>query len=95
LAFLAIACGEYLAILLPLFSGRESGVGIVMLMLFALVNVLGLKADSGTQQLSSALKALALLVFVGVCCAAPSNVSAASAAHGVVSISRLQLPCSS
>jgi APA family basic amino acid/polyamine antiporter len=67
LAFLAVACGEYLAILIPSLAHYTAATALVVLLLFALVNAYGLRAGSGTQKLTSAAKAISLLLFVLAC----------------------------
>jgi basic amino acid/polyamine antiporter, APA family len=67
LAFLAVACAEYLAILIPQPSPHTALTAIAILLLFALINAYSLRAGSGTQKLTSALKTLALLLFVLAC----------------------------
>jgi APA family basic amino acid/polyamine antiporter len=67
LAFLAVACAEYLAILVPRPMLHTAVTAIAILLLFALVNSYSLRAGSDTQKLTSALKTLALLLFVLAC----------------------------
>jgi APA family basic amino acid/polyamine antiporter len=67
LAFLGIASAEYLVRLVPALGGAEKPVAMATLAGFAALNWVGLRAGSRVQQLTSALKALALLLFVAVC----------------------------
>lgn len=66
-AFLPIAFAEYaIALFAPSFSGVTT-VALAFLLLLAFLNWVGLRAGSGTQKLTSFLKAVALLVFVVAC----------------------------
>src|SRR5207244_12365941 len=66
-AFLPIAFAEYaIALFAPSFAGVSS-VALAFLLLLAFLNWLGLRAGSGTQKLTSFLKAIALLSCVVVC----------------------------
>src|SRR5204863_1227363 len=66
-AFLPIAFAEYaIALFAPSFSGVTT-VALALLLLLAFLNWIGLRAGSGTQKLTSFLKAIALLAFVVVC----------------------------
>jgi APA family basic amino acid/polyamine antiporter len=66
-AFLPIAFAEYaIALFAPSFAGVTT-VALAFLLLLALLNWIGLRAGSGTQKLTSFLKAIALLAFVVVC----------------------------
>jgi len=66
-AFLPIAFAEYaIALFAPSFSGVTT-VALAFLLLLAFLNWIGLRAGSGTQKLTSFLKAIALLAFVVVC----------------------------
>ena len=66
-AFLPIAFAEYaIALFAPSFAGVTT-VALAFLLLLAFLNWIGLRAGSGTQKLTSFLKAIALLAFVVVC----------------------------
>src|SRR5438477_170531 len=66
-AFLPIAFAEYtIALLAPSFAGVTT-VALTFLLLLAFLNWVGLRAGSGTQKLTSFLKAIALLAFVVAC----------------------------
>lgn len=67
LAFIAIAFAEYAGRLIPALGSAVKVVALGTLAAFAIVNAVGLRAGSDTQKLTSALKAVALLVFVAVC----------------------------
>jgi APA family basic amino acid/polyamine antiporter len=80
LAFLSIAFGEFAtALFAPNFSGSETIFGISILLVLTVLNWLGVRAGSGTQKLTSFLKAVALLGFVCVCFALGGRGSAANA----------------
>jgi len=81
LAFLAIAFGEFVAELQPALRGNVKLIAIAGLTLLTLLNWLGLRAGSRTQELTSLVKVLALAVFVIACFAiSPSAADAAAAA---------------
>ena len=66
-AFLPIAFAEYaIALFAPSFAGVTT-VAIAFLLLLTFLNWIGVRAGSGTQKLTSFLKAIALLVFVIAC----------------------------
>jgi basic amino acid/polyamine antiporter, APA family len=91
LAFLAVAFGEYVAILFPSFLGRESAVAALILLLIALVNALGLRAGDATQRAASGITALALLLFVAACLGAPDSTFEPRAAPAGLSLSSAAL----
>lgn len=66
-AFLPIAFAEYaIALFAPSFAGVTT-VAVGFLILLTVLNWIGLRAGSGTQKLTSFLKAIALLLFVIAC----------------------------
>jgi APA family basic amino acid/polyamine antiporter len=66
-AFLPIAFAEYaIGLFAPSFAGVTT-VALAFLLLLTFLNWIGLRAGSGTQKLTSFLKAIALLAFVVVC----------------------------
>jgi len=66
-AFLPIAFAEYaIALLAPSFAGVTS-IAVGFLLLLAFLNWIGLRTGSGTQKLTSFVKAIALLSFVVAC----------------------------
>ena len=66
-AFLPIAFAEYaIALFAPSFAG-VTAVALGFLLLLTLLNWVGLRAGSGTQKLTSLVKAIALLSFVVAC----------------------------
>ena len=64
MAFMGIACSEFLAQLLPGLAGHESLVAPALIVTLAAVNSLGLKTGSALQQLLTLLKVLLLLALV-------------------------------
>jgi APA family basic amino acid/polyamine antiporter len=63
-AFMGVACSEFLAPLLPGVAGHESLVATALIVTLAAVNSFGLKTGSTLQQLLALLKVLLLLVLV-------------------------------
>jgi basic amino acid/polyamine antiporter, APA family len=66
-AFLAVAFGEFAAELQPALQGHVKVVGIAILGCLTLVNWVGLRTGSRTQELTSLAKACALIGFVVAC----------------------------
>jgi len=64
MAFMGVACSEFLAPLVPGVAGHESLVAPTLIVTLAAVNSLGLKTGSALQQLLTLLKVLLLLVLV-------------------------------
>lgn len=67
LAYLAITFGEYFGTIVPSAAPHSNAVGMGVLLALAFLNWLGLRVGKFTQELSSLLKVLALLVFVAAC----------------------------
>jgi APA family basic amino acid/polyamine antiporter len=67
IAVLAIATGEFMAALLPRRPGLDRWVAVATVLAFAVLQWIGLRSSSRTQEITSALKALGLLVFVAAC----------------------------
>lgn len=67
LAYVPLVFGEYSAALAPGLRGYEKAVAIAVILVFTILNWTGLRAGSGTQQLTSLLKTIALLLFVAAC----------------------------
>jgi APA family basic amino acid/polyamine antiporter len=68
IAYISIVFGEYAAALFaPNFSGGVVVSSVTIVILLAILNWIGLRAGSGTQKLTSLLKAVALLGFVVAC----------------------------
>lgn len=68
IAYISIVFGEYAAALFaPSFSGGVVVFSVTIVILLTVLNWIGLRAGSGTQKLTSLLKAIALLGFVAAC----------------------------
>jgi len=68
LAYISIVFGEYAAALFaPGLSGAKVIFSVSILVVIAVLNMLGLRAGSDTQKVTSFLKALALFGFVAAC----------------------------
>ena len=63
-AFMGVACSEFLAPLVPPIAGHDSLVAPILILGLAALNSLGLKTASGLQQLITLLKILLLLALV-------------------------------
>jgi basic amino acid/polyamine antiporter, APA family len=79
LAFISIALAEYVGRLVPALAGAVKPVAAGALLGVAALNAAGVRAGSGTQQVTSALKALALLAFVAACLLAGAPAAAGPA----------------
>jgi APA family basic amino acid/polyamine antiporter len=67
MAYLAVAFGEFSAEFYPPLHGRVQPVAIGALVTLALLNWLGLRAGARAQEVTSLIKALALVAFVAAC----------------------------
>ncbi|MEP6788687.1 MAG: APC family permease [Acidobacteriota bacterium] len=68
LAYISIVFGEYAVNLFaPNLAGGKIIFGVSVLVVITIVNLLGLRAGNETQKITSFLKALALIAFVGAC----------------------------
>ena len=67
IAWVAVTIGEYAAFLLPGLEPHGKLVGLAVLLLFTLIQLLGVEAGSGSQKLLSLAKALAFLAVVAAC----------------------------
>jgi len=68
LAYISIVFGEYAASLFtPNLAGGKAIFGVSVLVAITIVNVIGVRAGSETQKITSFLKALALFGFVAAC----------------------------
>lgn len=66
-AWVAITVGEYAVALLPDLPLNAAAVSLLAIALFTAIQLLGVRAGSGSQQLLSLAKALAFLALVGAC----------------------------
>jgi basic amino acid/polyamine antiporter, APA family len=67
MAYLPIAFAEFLSSLVPAFTGYVKVIAISILLLFGILNWIGLRMGSGIQKLMSFLKAIGLVAFVITC----------------------------
>jgi basic amino acid/polyamine antiporter, APA family len=67
MAYLAVALGEFTAELFPSLAGHVQLVGVTSLILLTLLNWIGLRPGSRTQELTSLAKALGLIALVIGC----------------------------
>lgn len=75
MAYLAVAFGEFAVELQPAFREHVKLIAVAALVLLAVLNWLGLRSGSRTQELTSLLKVLALLGFVAACFAISPSAS--------------------
>jgi basic amino acid/polyamine antiporter, APA family len=80
MAYLAVAFGEFTVELQPAFRGNVKLIAVSALVILTLLNWLGLRSGSRTQELTSLVKVLALLGFVAACFTLSPN-SASSAPY--------------
>jgi APA family basic amino acid/polyamine antiporter len=66
-AYVSITFGEYLIKLVPGFTGHVNALAILMLLGFAVLQWMGIRLSSRTQELTSLIKALSFLVLVIAC----------------------------
>ena len=66
-SYLAVAFGEFATQLLPQLAGHVKLIGLALLAVLMLLNWIGLRSGSRTQEISSFLKALALVIFIAAC----------------------------
>ncbi len=82
LAFIAVVFGEYAAALFaPDVSGGRVFFSVGILVSLTVLNWVGLRAGSATQKLTSFLKTVALIAFVGACFAFGGQTGTANAAQ--------------
>ncbi|MGA7381042.1 MAG: APC family permease [Terriglobales bacterium] len=72
-AYLAVAFGEFVIEFHPAFRGNVKVIAVAALAVLTLLNWLGLRSGSRTQELTSLVKVLALLGFVVACFAISPN----------------------
>ena len=77
-AYLAVAFAEFSGELLPQLAQHQKIVGIGILLVLMLLNWIGLRSGSRTQEITSFIKAFALVVFVVGCFALAPAASPAS-----------------
>ncbi len=67
LASIAIAIGEFISVLFPELSYDIKTIAIIIVLIFAFIQWIGLKSGSKTQELTSLLKAIGFIVLVIAC----------------------------
>lgn len=70
-AALAIAAGEFSGLVLPVLHGRETLVGVVVTILFFIVNWIGVREGSAAQIIGSAAKGIFLLGLLAIILVSP------------------------
>ncbi|MBD1392597.1 APC family permease [Mucilaginibacter glaciei] len=66
-AFFCVVLGEYTLLLFPQLAGHGTAVALSFLTIFTLINLPGVKGGSATQQVTSLLKVVLLLVLITAC----------------------------
>ncbi len=72
-AFFSIVIGEYLVMLLPALVPYQTAISMLVLVLFTLFHLTGVRNGSLAQQITSFLKVLALLILIVFCFAHPAT----------------------
>ncbi len=67
IAYASIAFGEFFGALVPPLAGRETWIGLAIILVFGALQWSGLRSSSRVQQAASLIKALAFLTLVGAC----------------------------
>jgi APA family basic amino acid/polyamine antiporter len=67
IAYASIAFGEFLAPLVPALAGRETMIGVTVILAFGLLQWSGIRSSSRVQQATSLIKAVAFLSLVAAC----------------------------
>lgn len=67
LAWVLVTIGAYTTALIPSIPLQGSGIALLVLLLFALIQLIGLEAGRFSQELLSLVKALAFLALIGAC----------------------------
>ena len=67
LAWVAITIGEYSGALAPSLSQHSQWIAIAVIVFFALIQLLGVRAGSGSMKVLSLVKAAAFIALVGAC----------------------------
>jgi len=88
-SYLAVAFGEFAAGLLPALGSHGKLLAVAGVVVLTLLNWLGLRVGSRAQELTSLIKALALIAFVGACFLLPLKATALRASslptsHGTI-----------
>jgi len=67
IAYASIAFGEFLGALVPSLEGRETLIGIAIILVFGALQWSGIRASSRVQEATSLIKAVAFLALVAAC----------------------------
>lgn len=67
IAYASVAFSEFATALVPSLAGRETWIGIAVIVLFGALQWTGIRASSRVQQATSLIKAIAFLALVGAC----------------------------
>ncbi|MBZ5602636.1 MAG: APC family permease [Acidobacteriia bacterium] len=67
IAYASIAFGEFLGALVPSLAGRETIIGIAIIVIFAALQWSGIRSSSRVQEATSLIKAIAFLALVAAC----------------------------
>jgi APA family basic amino acid/polyamine antiporter len=79
-AYISLVISQYSAVLLPSLEGQTVNIALFIVTAFAVLQWRGVRWGSGTQNVSSLLKALAFIVIVTACFALGGNRAAAGTA---------------
>ena len=79
LAYLSIAIGEFLVVLVPSLAGYEKAIAVVTLVGFVALQSAGLRVSSWFQEWTTAVKCLAFLALVAACLTMAGGTSSAAA----------------
>jgi APA family basic amino acid/polyamine antiporter len=74
-AFGAVAAAEYLGALAPRLAGFERGIAVVLIALFCVLHLAGLRLGSRIQQIASSVTAITFLVLAAACLLHPAVAS--------------------
>ena len=67
IAYASIACGEFLSSLVPALTGKETLIGVAIILAFGALQWTGIRSSSRVQQATSLIKAVAFLTLVAAC----------------------------
>lgn len=67
IAYASVAFGEYFVALIPSLAGRETWIGVGIIVVFGLLQWSGLRSSSRVQEATSLIKALAFIALIVAC----------------------------
>ena len=85
IAWVAITIGEYGSALVPALEGQIKPLALAAVLLFSLIQTLGVRAGSGSQQLLSLAKAVAFLGLIAACFLLPPRFAESTALRTALS----------